>query len=486
MLRKMFFYFVGLLYVVLCPMIILYALGYILTPHADERLVKTGMIHLESLPSKAQIYLDRKLIGEKTPATLSDLIPGTYDVEVALQNFRPWKQKIVVEAGKASIFEQILLIPKVLQGKILLPGAYLDFLSVPHSKSLIVFAGGLLGDAVVYDLKENTARPLLPERAAYASAAVEKIFTERGSPFVVVQGKREDGPVYLWLDPSRKKAEVKDLTPFLSREPFETLSWDPKDKDRVYVGYRGRLGVIQLHDMTFHDKWAEKVTAAGLWDHDVYVIRANSVQRIPGGKKRSEGESIETEDFIGGLFKPDAFYRVWMLSPNLILFLSESGELLANRLPYHYVPTGVLGFAFLAKSQRIIFWTRDKLGAIDFSRSREKEKFFEVGPEIDWIVQDAQNIRQAFWVNEGSHAVYSDENTVYLAALNGETGAEARQKLVDIGAGSSFAYDDDSGRLLYLDPVAGNLNAVRLIPEEKFLNLSLPAQPEKKPAKAAL
>ncbi len=54
-LRKILFYLCALLYLISCPLTILYALGYGVQPGAQRGLVKTGVISLATLPPGAPV-----------------------------------------------------------------------------------------------------------------------------------------------------------------------------------------------------------------------------------------------------------------------------------------------------------------------------------------------------------------------------------------------------------------------------------------------
>ena len=108
--RKILFYFFLALYLVLCPIIILYAFGYIFTPKVEEGFAKTGLIHIETLPENAFISIANKHYAETTPATIRNLLPGSYDVKILLRGYRPWDRMVQVEPGKAVNFEKVLLV----------------------------------------------------------------------------------------------------------------------------------------------------------------------------------------------------------------------------------------------------------------------------------------------------------------------------------------------------------------------------------------
>ena len=82
-LRKIIFYIFALIYLVVAPLTILYALGYIFSP-TQQTLVATGLISLSSEPPQAQVWLNGELLKEKTPVILRNLKPGPYTLRMGL------------------------------------------------------------------------------------------------------------------------------------------------------------------------------------------------------------------------------------------------------------------------------------------------------------------------------------------------------------------------------------------------------------------
>lgn len=109
-IRGLLFYLSVFLFFAGLPFILSYALGYKFNRHT-LKFTKTGLISIKTQPSGAKIYLNGKLISEKTPASMQELVPGVYKIALDLARHYPWKGEIDVEAGKISRFEKIILFP---------------------------------------------------------------------------------------------------------------------------------------------------------------------------------------------------------------------------------------------------------------------------------------------------------------------------------------------------------------------------------------
>lgn len=109
-IRAVLFYLSVLIFIAGLPFILSFALGYKFNSRT-LKFTKTGLIDLVTEPSGASIYLDNKLLNENTPATIRELLPGNYNITLALAKHYQWKSQVSVEAGKVTRLDRIILFP---------------------------------------------------------------------------------------------------------------------------------------------------------------------------------------------------------------------------------------------------------------------------------------------------------------------------------------------------------------------------------------
>lgn len=109
--RGLLFYLSVFIFCIGLPFILAFALGYKFNAQS-LRFVKTGLIFVKTQPAGAKIYLNGKLVSEKSPASIQELLPGTYKVNLELAQHYPWKAQVEVEAGKVSRIDKVILFPK--------------------------------------------------------------------------------------------------------------------------------------------------------------------------------------------------------------------------------------------------------------------------------------------------------------------------------------------------------------------------------------
>jgi len=109
-IRSLLFFLSVALFFIGLPFILSFALGYKFNRHS-LKFVKTGLIFVKTQPAGAKIYLNGRLIPERSPASMQELLPGSYRVSLELTRHYPWNGQVEVEAGKVSRVDKIILFP---------------------------------------------------------------------------------------------------------------------------------------------------------------------------------------------------------------------------------------------------------------------------------------------------------------------------------------------------------------------------------------
>lgn len=107
-MRTILFYLAVILFFALLPVILLYSFGYKLEINR-LRIIKTGLIYIKSIPDGAKVYLNARLINKTTPVSIEGLMPAKYKLSLELEDYYPWHQEVLVESGKSTILDNIIL-----------------------------------------------------------------------------------------------------------------------------------------------------------------------------------------------------------------------------------------------------------------------------------------------------------------------------------------------------------------------------------------
>lgn len=461
--RKVLFYLFFALYLVLCPVIILYALGYIFTPKVEEGFAKTGLVHIETLPSNAFISIADKHYAEKTPATIRNLLPGQYDVKVLLRGHRPWERKMKIEPGKAIHFEKVLLIPRSVKTRTLAVGPFEDLLPVAGTHYLLLKRTERAGDLRVFDWRSGISRPVLPGTSSFAAMKLTKVFRVRESPFVILQAETSTGMKFLGCQLDREKGEVKDLSGLFMKGAPQEILWEGSHPDALFALQGQDLSRLDLEKMSVFPDFFPKIRGFGLFKNKVYALCGSSIVRLGSNAKRGEDVLVEKGIFLENLFSGAGKYRIDFISNNTICFFGERGEFFSNMLPYRFVDEGVRGYQTDADGRKVVLWQRERAGVLDFERQERKKEFFERGPEIEWVVENGHDVGQAYFVYDANYVLFCDQNKVFLSRV-GEYGIPP-EEIVTVRKGSGIFYAEKTGKLYYLGSSRSELMAADILPE---------------------
>jgi len=467
LLRKILFYVFLIIYLVICPIVILYSFGYIYVPTPEEGIVKTGLIHLESLPPGAEVRLDQKLMPDHTPCTLSELVPGRYSVTVSLENYRHWFRQVTVEPGKAAVFDRILLIPERLRRSVLREQSFETIINIPGTRFLLLKAGQSAGGLTVYDWKNNSFKKLIFQGAPYAGETTEKIFTVKESPHVLVLTQAKEAIRYLWCDLREEHVVISEVTELFRDTIPDEIKWEGTYPRFLVAFHKGQLDRLDLDESKVDRNFAERIKGFGIYKGKVYILRDDSLIRIPLDTNGSDADIVERGRFLSGIFERDDTFRMDFLRTDKVFFIGKKQTLFANRLPYHFVEEGFVDYLPDDDFKMALIWTSKEIGLLNFEKRVLAGALFERGAEVDWFFHQGTDIRQVFFAHDTSHVIFSDGETVFLSEIDGK--GKRPVKITEILRGSRLFYSEKKGSLYYLDPETRHFMLLEILPEEKYL-----------------
>lgn len=108
--RTILFFSCLTVFMILCPIILAYSMGYVFDIN-NKKIIPTGSISIKSIPRSANITLNGIAIEKPTPALITNLSAGIYDVEVFKDGYLPWNKTLKVKDFHLSIAGNILLFP---------------------------------------------------------------------------------------------------------------------------------------------------------------------------------------------------------------------------------------------------------------------------------------------------------------------------------------------------------------------------------------
>ncbi len=466
--RRILFYLFLLIYLILCPGLLLYASGYIFDPFTRE-VERTGLIHLSSIPPGAVIYLEHRRFVRKTPATIDQLRPGDYRVTLSMPGHRPWTQSVAVRAGKASVFEKALLLPNDLLPQAPLKGAFRQLFPMPGTDFLLLSRGNDLGGIEVYNLKNDKSMPLLEPGSPWFDFPVLSLSHQENSRSFIIYGGGLLERKYLWVMLKGGRPVFADITRFFLKDPL-LIEWDPSNTNELFAVYTNYIDRVDIEAGVIYPRDINGVKGVGFHNNRVYLMTADN-RFIKYGRDKTKTESfLEGHHFDKALLDKNTFYHISApAEEKLIFLLGEDGSLLFNDFPYQIVDKGVKGMAFHARAKMFMYWNSSAVMLVDPGPA---DASAVKSPATKVVFSGGQDIKQCFWGDAATHIICNDNDRVYFIEVEPE-GGDHNEFITAIRKGSSIAYNPDTGWLYYINE-QGLFEKVQLVPDEsvvdQFLN----------------
>ncbi len=86
------------LFAILCPILVLYALGYKVDLQ-NRQIIKTGSLIIRSEPQRADIFIDDAKITQRTNSTIRFLLPGDYNVKISKAGYQAWTKRLNIRSA---------------------------------------------------------------------------------------------------------------------------------------------------------------------------------------------------------------------------------------------------------------------------------------------------------------------------------------------------------------------------------------------------
>lgn len=284
--RRLIFYAFVLIFLIITPPTILYAIGYSFD-WENYKITQTGGLYFKTIPP-AQIFLDGKSAG-MTPRLISQLAPGEYLVEIIQPGFIPWKKTLNVQPRLVLEARNIFLFPEYIQPALLVPHAtttILDYLANNEEKARDVKAEQIASTSVGWIRQGEKIFYVSPQNyilyqtnlAAAPANQVSKEPLPKDSRFeIIVQGNylaalAQNGGLYLSKDGVIFQKIADDIKGAqISIDQKKLLYFNDHE---IYVYFLQDL-LLQPYkiagDKELITRHSQKITQAIFWPNNEYV-----------------------------------------------------------------------------------------------------------------------------------------------------------------------------------------------------------------------
>jgi hypothetical protein len=477
--RKILFYCFFLAYLILCPILIFYALG-INYKVEGKALEKTGLIYLTTTPPQASVYIDHERFKDLTPAVISNLPAGSYSVDIILKNCKPWHKILTVQESKATTAEHVLLIPSHWRRQSLLKEPYQEIFAVSDFPFLLMKKGNTLKDLYLLRWKEGLGEdfleqveainkldflPLWPATEPFISTKLLRIISVPESPTFFIETEQGGQKKYFWTNVTLKTPAPKDITDLILEEP-KTIFWERRNENIVYIqSHEDSINILNIGDHTVRPHLVEGVQSFTVYNNRIYALMNDYSLEIFNDKADVLRTLVLPAQTLEYLTRSKS-WEITVLSDDIVFFRNSKGTLLFNVAPFHLRPEqNIQGFEFDKANRRIILWSPHNIAFADLIDEHEN-KFLK----ISWLNLNGKDITKALWINKGHQILFIDGDTVFLTDTE-SFGQSEFHEVTKIKHDGSIAYSDNIGRLFYLTDNEDYLASLEIIAQQYLLSL---------------
>ena len=347
--RKLFFWFLVLVFFIVTPAIILQARGYAFDWKRGV-FVYSGTISFKSNPQNITVALNdivdntASLNRINNSFNLSGLIPANYTFSVFAQDFSVWNKKIDVHSGVSSEFWNILLTKKnYVKTNYDQTKEINVFFTSPKNES-IAFTTNSSQDLFlkILDLKDNLItnsfnlgdwQLLSQDKKENIEWSPDENYLsiplEKNSPLEL----ENDLPsTYYIIDLDQPQNNPLDLTTFFEKNNLHYVRWDPMEKGYLLFLENKTLFRANIQDSKDITQIANDVMAYDLSYNAIYFIQSpnNLVFKTSlNGKSEKTQITNNFPDTSNPAIKRMIVYdesRIAFLAQNKNLFIYNKGE----------------------------------------------------------------------------------------------------------------------------------------------------------------
>lgn len=504
--RRIFFWTLVVLFIIITPSIIMHARGYTFDLHRGV-FVHSGSVMLKTNPQNFDVYINGQLQNSKqlnrinNSYNLTGLTPDNYNLSVTADGFQTWTKKTEVHSGLATEFWNVLLVrknydrtayntsgtdkfffspqdTKIAVVKNSAPGATVQILNISNknTENSFFFVGGAFNNDERQENIEWSPNQDFLSIPLKMNPVTEKnsILPTKNAVSVVPDAGKY---AYFIADPSTNNSF--NLNSLLGRDDIRNVRWDPKDKRYLFFLSGSGLYRANLKDKNDLTLIADNVSAFDLSKDGVYYVQEPN-DLIFKSNLDGTGDRFQlTSDF------PDAsnplISKIIAYDDNRIALLTEGGKLFIFNKGDHgnysrRLEDNIQGMQFSDDGKKMLYWSDNEI-FVYFLRDWNVQPSRSEN-EIQSITRYAETVKNVQWFKDYEHIIFSAGPYVKIIELD----ARDHRNCLDILTTSTntpfLTYDHALERLFFADTNgdASDLYSVVFPEPGAFLGIFPPAQ----------
>ena len=375
-----------IIFFIVTPIIILYTEGYRYN-FKRGKVQKTGIFIISSIPKKADIYLNGKMIeGDQTPARIEKLLPADYEIQLSQKGYHDWTKKLQISENSTTFAEDVILWKNNLPIQ-LSEYQIIDWLASPDNKKIVFVTQDR--KIITLDLNNQEFHDIY-QAGEYTNPKILE-WSNTGKKILIKSDYK-----YLVLDTERYYIKPT----IINDNNYKSVKWNLKNDNTLYAS--NNLGIWRIDLFTRETKlvFNKEISDFIITNDIIYYFYKDIVYK----QKLSENNNPE---IIDGIKCQDCLFLNYNF-PRLILLNKELQELfiIDPKMKNKTIKKEAKNIFWLNKNT-FIFYNSWEIWIYELDK-REPELITRIGAGID----------EAIWHPEGRHIIFTSENKIKIIELD--------------------------------------------------------------------
>ncbi len=409
--RTVLFFSCLAIFLILCPIILAYSIGYTFDV-SNKKIVPTGSISIKSIPKGSTISVNRIEIEKVTPALITNLSAGSYDIEVFRDGYFPWNKTLQVTDFHLTVADYVLLFQKNPHSQEITNS--LQWVRFSPSRSFAIgiqkeilsplFLNLSINEMPAFSSVDNDYKIVSIEPKSVAWSTQEKYVS-----FFATLNNGQKGFYFF------ESSDPQKITPIVSG-PYSDLQiiWSSSNDDILIYSYNNQ---ITQKNITSDEELiiADGVAQVFFNDNKIYFIQQDSgiiytvadPWMIP-----SKNSEIKKEQFTEIPVPINIQYSITSLADNKFLAHGDDESvLIINRESVEKIQNNVLGID-ISDQGKILTFSEHEINLISENHDLDNDEKKQLIVHLD------ESIKKSFWITNDHVAYLLENGNFFITELN--------------------------------------------------------------------
>lgn len=482
--RKIFFWALVALFLIVAPTVALNAWGYRFDFHRGV-FVHSGTITLKTNPQNFSVYIDGKLEDSKklnrinNSYNISGLIPKNYNIRIEAPGFQPWTKTMEVHSGVSTEFWNVLLVKnEYVRTPYAADGAEKFFISPkndyiaytrPDDSGVTVKIIEIKNKAIsnsfsfpgwkfIDDSREENIE--WSPNGNYISIPLKKMTVaapEKPTLLKIQAQKDNTQPIeikteysYFVGDPNTNN--YFNLNELVNKNDLKNVRWDPQDKNYLFFLSGNSFYKANINDKTDITLIADNVSSFDLSKTSIYYAQMPNELVFKTDLDGKSGLVQVTSDFPEKLSSPNE--KLIVFDDMRIAFLNTDENLyIFNRgdfdTYFKKLGSNIKGMQFSDDGKKLLFRTNNEISAY-FLRQWSVQPVRNED-EIQDITRYSETLKNVQWFKDYEHILFSVGPHVKIIELDSRDHRISMDFLKTANDLPSMTYNGSLDKLFFID-----------------------------------